>query len=177
MQFVETRIAGAFVIVPEPRCDERGFFARLWCSREFSEHGLATSFVQWNGSFSHHRQTLRGLHYQAAPHAEAKLVRCVRGSVFDVAVDLRPESSTYLCWFGVELTANARNMLYVPERCAHGYMTLEDDSEVMYAVSEFYRPDAERGIRWNDPKFDIEWPLGGPAAVSPKDRSWPDYQA
>ena len=175
MRFIETRVTGAFIVEPEPRGDERGYFERLWCTKEFTERGLNAAFVQCNGSFSAARGTLRGLHYQTAPYAEVKLVRCIRGAVFDVLVDLRRESPTYLAWLGVELTADRRNMIYVPEGCAHGYMTLEDRSEVMYPVSQFYRPEAERGIRWNDPRFGIEWPDGGPQTVSDKDQRWPDF--
>lgn len=175
MRFIETRLAGVLVVEPEPRGDERGFFERLWCANEFAEHGLNGTFVQCNGSFSAARRTLRGLHYQSAPYAEVKLVRCVRGAVFDVTVDLRRESPTYLGWFGAELTADRRNMVYVPEGCAHGYMTLEDHSEVIYPVSQYYRPDAELGVRWNDPRFAIEWPAQGPETVSEKDRRWRDF--
>lgn len=176
MKFTETTVQGAYLIDPEPRGDERGFFARLWCRDEFAAHGLTTDFVQCNGSFSVHRGTLRGLHYQAAPFGEVKLVRCVRGSVFDVLVDLRADSPTYTRWFGVELTAENHRMVYVPEGCAHGYLTLEDRSEVEYPVSRAYKPDAERGIRWNDPRFAIAWPLGEPLTLSSKDRQWSDYQ-
>ena len=176
MRFTETSVPGAYLIDPEPRGDERGFFSRLWCRDEFATHGLTADFVQCNDSFSARRGTLRGLHYQAAPFGEVKLVRCVRGSVFDVLVDLRADSPTYTRWFGVELTAENHRMLYVPEGCAHGYLTLEDRSEVEYPVSRAYRPEAERGVRWNDPQFGIEWPLGEPLTLSPKDRQWPDYQ-
>ena len=132
--------------------------------------------MQCNDSFSPGRGTLRGLHYQMAPHQEVKLVRCIRGTVFDVIVDLRHDSPTYLSWFGLELTGDNRTMLYVPEGCAHGYLTLEDNSEVMYPVSEFYRPEAERGVRWNDRLFGIQWPNGGARTISAKDQSWPDYE-
>jgi dTDP-4-dehydrorhamnose 3,5-epimerase len=176
MKFTETSVSGAYLVEPEPRGDDRGFFARLWCQDEFAAHGLAAEFVQCNDSFSARRGTLRGLHYQIAPYAEVKLVRCVRGSVFDVLVDLRPESPTYRHWFGTELTARNRRMLYVPEGCAHGYLTLEDESEVVYPVSRPYRPEAERGIRWNDAQFGISWPEAGALTMSPKDERWPDYQ-
>ncbi|HKV98482.1 MAG TPA: dTDP-4-dehydrorhamnose 3,5-epimerase [Vicinamibacterales bacterium] len=176
MRFTETTVQGAFLVDPEPRADERGFFARLWCRDEFASHGLSAEFVQCNDSFSEHRGTLRGLHYQAAPYGEVKLVRCVRGAVFDVLVDLRPDSPTYTRWFGAELTAANRRMLYVPEGCAHGYLTLEDQSEVVYPVTCAYRPDAERGVRWNDPRFGIAWPRVEPMTLSPKDRQWPDYE-
>ena len=176
MKFTETSVSGAYLVEPEPRGDDRGFFARLWCQDEFAAHGLTAEFVQCNDSFSARRGTLRGLHYQAAPYAEVKLVRCVRGSVFDVLVDLRPESPTYKRWFGAELTAKNRQMLYVPEGCAHGYLTLEDESEVVYPVSRPYHPEAERGIRWNDPQFGIAWPEAGSLTMSPKDERWPDYR-
>jgi dTDP-4-dehydrorhamnose 3,5-epimerase len=175
MRFTETSVGGAYLIDPEPKGDDRGFFARLWCRDEFEARGLSATFVQCNDSFSAHRGTLRGLHYQIAPFQEAKLVGCIRGAVFDVVVDLRPQSPTFARWFGVTLTASNRTMLYVPEGCAHGYLTLEDGSEVVYPVSQAYRPEAERGIRWNDPTFNIDWPYPGPLTVSPKDRQWPDY--
>ncbi len=176
MRFTETTVRGAYLIDPERRGDERGFFTRLWCRDEFAERGLTADFVQCNDSFSARRGTLRGLHYQDAPYGEVKLVRCVRGAVFDVLVDLRRESPTYTRWFGTELTADSRRMLYVPEGCAHGYLTLQDDSEVVYPVSRLYRPEAERGIRWNDPQFSIEWPIKESLTLSPKDQQWPDYQ-
>lgn len=173
MIFHPTELAGAFVIEPEPREDERGFFARAWCQREFSAHGLNPRFVQANLSYNRLRGTLRGLHYQLAPHQEAKLVRCCRGAIFDVLVDLRPHSSTYLKWFGVQLTAANRKMLYVPEDFAHGFQTLEDDTEVFYQVSEFYTPGAERGARWDDAAFGIQWPDVPTRIVSAKDEGWP----
>ena len=176
MRFTETRVSGAYLVEPEPRTDERGFFARVWCRDEFAAHGLTAEFVQCNDSFSARRGTLRGLHYQVAPHGEVKLVRCVRGSVFDVVVDLRPGSSTYKRWVGTTLSAENRIMMYVPEGCAHGYLTLEDASEVVYPVTSPYQPGAERGVRWNDPAFGIEWPIAPPLTMSPKDERWPDYQ-
>ena len=175
MKFVATPVHGAFLVEPTPRSDERGFFARVWCQDEFVAQGLTAAFVQCNDSLSRHKGTLRGLHYQAAPFGEVKLIRCVQGSVFDVLVDLRPGSPSYLKWFGTALTAANRTMLYVPEGCAHGYLTLEDDSEVMYPVSSPYRPEAERGVRWNDPAFGIEWPEVGALTMSAKDQAWPDY--
>lgn len=177
MRFAETTVQGAFVIDPEPREDERGFFARLWDRDVFAARGLTADFVQCNASFSARRGTLRGLHYQAAPHGEVKLVRCVRGAIFDVLVDLRVGSPTYARWFGAELTAANRRLMYIPEGCAHGYLTLEDQSEVEYPVSRAYHPDAERGVRWNDPRFAIAWPAVEPLTLSPKDRQWPDYQS
>jgi dTDP-4-dehydrorhamnose 3,5-epimerase len=175
MQFSETPIKGAFVIDTEPIADERGSFSRLWCEREFAAHGLTTQFVQCNESFSKLKGTVRGLHYQIASHAEVKLVRCIRGAVYDVVVDMRPHSPTYLHWHGIELSSANRRMLYVAEGLAHGFMTLEDDSEVTYPVSQFYRPEAERGIRWNDPLFAIEWPTTSSLHISPKDLAWPDF--
>jgi dTDP-4-dehydrorhamnose 3,5-epimerase len=174
MQFIETAVAGAYIVEPQVRGDERGFFARLWCQEEFAAHGLAAVFVQCNASLSTERGTLRGLHYQVAPFEEVKLVRCIRGAVFDVFVDLRPQSGSYMRWAGVELTADNRRAVYVPGGCAHGYLTLVDNTEVEYPVSQSYQPAAERGLRWNDPSVDIEWPFA-PCSLSVKDRSWPDY--
>jgi dTDP-4-dehydrorhamnose 3,5-epimerase len=171
-----TPIAGAHLIDPEPRADERGYFARLWSQTEFADKGLAEDFVQCNAAFNVGRATLRGLHYQVAPHQEVKLVRCVHGAIFDVLVDLRPDSPTYLRWFGKELTARNGTMLYVPHGCAHGYVTLEDRCEIFYLVSHPYHPEAERGARWNDPAFGIQWPIADGLIISAKDRGWPDYQ-
>ena len=170
MRFTPTAIEGVFVIEPEPIEDGRGFFARAWCEEELAEQGLEAGFVQANLSFNEHKGTLRGLHYQVPPHAEAKLVRCTRGAICDVALDLRPHSPTYKQWEGVELSASNRRMLYVPEGCAHGYETLAADTEVYYSVSAFYAPEAERGVRYDDPAFGIEWPLPV-QVISEKDRS------
>jgi dTDP-4-dehydrorhamnose 3,5-epimerase len=175
MIFAQTSVEGAYLIDLERREDDRGFFARVWCEREFAELGLKTRLVQCNLSFSYRKSTLRGLHLQRPPHAEAKVVRCTRGAIYDVLVDLRPSSPTYKRWLGVELTADNRRMLYVPEGCAHGYQTLVDDTEAVYPVSEFYAPEAEWGVRWDDPAFGIEWPDAEGALLSEKDRSWPDY--
>ncbi len=175
MIFHRLKLAGAYRIDLEPREDERGFFARAWCQKEFAEHGLETRIVQSNLSYNRYKGTLRGMHYQAPPHEEVKLVRCIRGSIFDVIIDLRPDSPTYRQWVGVELTATNRQMLYVPRGFAHGFQTLEDDTEVFYHVSEFYHPQAERGVRWNDPQFGIAWPAVEKRIVSVKDQSWPDY--
>lgn len=175
MRFLETRLPGAYVVEPQPIEDERGFFARAWCEREFGEQNLASRMVQRNISGNRKRGTLRGLHYQTAPHEEAKLVGCTRGAVYDVIVDLRPGSATRGKWLGVELTADNRRMLYVPGGFAHGYQTLADDTEVAYQVSAFYAPDVERGIRWDDPAFGIEWPITDDVVLSEKDRAWPDY--
>ena len=175
MIFTPTELPDVVVVDLEQREDERGFFARAWCAREFAEAGLSTELVQCNLSFNEQRGTLRGMHFQRAPHAEAKLVRCTRGAIYDVAVDLRPGSPTHGRWVGVELTAENRRALYVPEGCAHGYQTLADGTETFYQVSEWYTPQAEGGVRWDDPAFGIEWPLPDPV-LSPKDASWPDYR-
>jgi len=174
--FHETRLEGAFVIELEKREDTRGFFARGWCQKEFEDHGLVAQVVQANVSYNRKKGTLRGMHYQVAPVEETKLVRCVRGGIYDVIIDLRPESPTYKQWMGVELTAENYKMLYVPENFAHGLQTLEDDTEVIYQVSQFYTPGAERGIRWNDPAFRIEWPQDI-EVISDKDADWPDYMS
>ncbi len=175
MIFTETKLAGAFLIELEKRGDERGFFARTFCQEEFAKHGLNSRLAQVNMAHSRFKGTLRGMHYQMSPHAEAKLVRCTRGSIFDVAIDLRPNSVTYRHWIGVELRADNYKMFYIPEGFAHGYMTLCEDTELIYCVSEFYAPEAERGVRWNDPVFDIRWPMT-PSTISDKDRSWNDFE-
>lgn len=175
MIFAETKLKGACVIDIERRDDERGFFARAWCQEEFAARGLSTRLVQANIAFSQRAGTLRGLHYQVKPHEEVKLVRCTRGAVYDVIVDLRPESSTYLHWVSVELTADNRSMLYVPEGFLHGYQTLTDSTEVLYQVSHVYSPESERGVRWDDPAIGIEWPKIGTRIISEKDKSWPNY--
>ena len=174
MIFTETKIKGAFVIEPKPFRDERGFFARGWCQQEFEAHGLNANVVQANLSSNKLRGTMRGMHYQLPPHAETKLVRCTRGALFDVLVDLRPDSPTYLDWFGVELTEDNYKMLYVPENCAHGFITLADNTEATYQVTAAYAPGAERGLRYNDSAFGIEWPIEI-AVISEKDQSWADY--
>jgi dTDP-4-dehydrorhamnose 3,5-epimerase len=153
--------------------DERGFFARTWCREEFADHGLTPELAQCSISFSHRKGTLRGLHYQAAPHQEAKLVRCTRGAIWDVALDLRRDSPTYRAWFGVELSAANRAALYIPEGCAHGQLTLSDDSEVLYQMSAPYVPSAARGVRYDDPAFGIEWP-GEVVVINDRDASYPD---
>ena len=175
MIFEETRLRGAFLVDLERRQDPRGFFARTWCANEFADHGLTTEVVQANVSFNPRQGTLRGMHFQRAPHAETKLVRCTRGAIHDVVIDLRPDSETYKEWLGVELTADNRRALFVPEGFAHGYQTLVPDSEVFYQVSEYYTPGAEGGVRWDDPAFGIEWPDPDNAFLSDKDRSWPDF--
>jgi dTDP-4-dehydrorhamnose 3,5-epimerase len=175
MIFTPTKLRNATIIDVERRGDERGFLARVFCEHEFAEHGLATRFVQGSTIFSPQRHTLRGLHYQEAPHAENKLVRCTRGAVFVVMVDLRPDSPTRLEWLGVELTPDNRRLLYVPEGFAQGYQTLADDSEVVYQMTHEYVPDAARGVRWDDPAFGIEWPQADERLISDRDRAWPDW--
>jgi dTDP-4-dehydrorhamnose 3,5-epimerase len=168
----ETSLAGAYVVVPEPVEDDRGFFARLFSAAEFVEHGLEAAVAECSVSYNHTRWTLRGLHYQRHPHQEAKLVRCTRGSVFDVALDLRRDSPTYLGWEAVELSVENRLALYVPPGCAHGYLTLEDGCELQYQISHRYMPDAADGVRWDDPLVGIEWPAA-PVVISPRDASFP----
>jgi dTDP-4-dehydrorhamnose 3,5-epimerase len=175
MIFTETPLPDAFVIEPERYEDERGFFARTWCQREFAEHGLNPRLVQCSVSFNAHSGTLRGLHYQAAPRAEAKLVRCTSGAIFDVIVDLRPSSRTYLGWTTAELTAENRTALYVPEGFAHGFLTLADGSEVFYQMSEFFSRDHARGVRYDDPAFGIDWP-SKVLVIADRDRSYPDFE-
>jgi len=174
MIFTAAPLAGAFVLDVEPHSDERGFFARSWCRDEFAAHGLSTALVQCNVSRNRLAGTLRGLHYQAAPYAEVKLVRCTMGAIYDVIVDLRPGSPTHAHHFGVVLTAENHRALYVPEGFAHGFLTLADESEVLYQMSEFYHPDASRGVRWNDPVFGIAWPAV-PRVISDRDSRYPDF--
>src|SRR5918999_2123980 len=172
MKFTETRLKGAFIIDLEPRSDDRGFFSRSFCQKEFEAHGLKTTIAQANISFNYRKGTVRGLHFQFPPAAETKFVRCSRGAIVDVIVDLRPESATYLQHVGVELTADNRRGLFVPERFAHGYQVLEDNTETTYQVGEFYTPSAESGLRYSDPGLGIEWPL--PVTdMSDKDGKWP----
>ena len=175
MIFTETHLKDAYIIDLKKIADERGFFARAYCQNEFAEHGIQLNWVQANQAFSKKRRTLRGLHFQEAPYAEAKLMRCIRGAMFDVIVDLRPESPSYLQWLGVELTADNRRALLVPEGFAHGYLTLEDNTEAFYPTSQFYTPGAEGGVRWNDPAFGIEWPFTDDLIITEKDQSWPNY--
>jgi dTDP-4-dehydrorhamnose 3,5-epimerase len=174
MIFCTTPIPNVVELKLEERCDERGFFARTWCQQEFEDHGLNSRLVQCSISSNRRRGTLRGMHYQSSPHAEAKLVRCTKGSVFDVVLDLRPTSPTYKKWHSVVLTADAHNMIYVPEGCAHGFLTLADDSEILYQMSEFYHPESAQGVRWNDPAFQIAWPSEA-ELISERDRSYPDF--
>ncbi|HUC17137.1 MAG TPA: dTDP-4-dehydrorhamnose 3,5-epimerase [Acetobacteraceae bacterium] len=174
MKFLPTPLAGAHLVELDRRGDQRGFFARLFCEHEFAAAGLESHFVQANTSFSARRGTLRGMHYQLPPAAEVKLVRCLSGALQDVIIDLRPESSTFGQWFGAELTPQNRVMMYVPRGFAHGFITLTDDTEVLYLVSAFYAPQHERGIRFDDPSFGIGWAIM-PTELSDKDRAWPDY--
>jgi len=175
MIFRETVLKGVLVILPEKHEDERGYFARTWCRRIFGDRGLNPELVQCGTSFNKRRGTLRGMHYQASPHQETKLIRCTRGSIHDVVIDLRPDSPSYMRHAPVRLSAHEGNMLYVPEGCAHGFQTLEDDSEVFYQMSEFYHPEAARGVRWDDPTFGVEWPDIEERVISERDRNWPDY--
>ncbi len=173
--FTETKLAGAFIIKPEIFADERGFFARSFSQQEFEEHGINTRTAECHISFNKQRYTLRGLHFQADPFAQAKLVRCTQGAIYDVIVDLRRDSPTFKQWFGQELTAQNRLMLYVPAGFAHGYQTLEDDSEMYYQVSEFYEPASCRGVRWDDSAFGIRWPAMDGVILNERDRSYPDF--
>lgn len=174
MIFHETELSGAFVIELQRLADERGFFARSWCRREFEEHGLNPNLVQCNISYNAAKGTLRGMHYQEKPHEEAKLIRCTRGSIHDVIVDIRPDSPTFGKYVAVQLTADNRRLLYVPEGFAHGFLTLEDGSEIFYQMSEFYASNAARGFRWDDPRFNIAWPPEI-RVMSEQDRNYPDY--
>lgn len=174
MRFVPTPLNGAWVVAPERWEDARGFFARTWCRREFAAQGLNTDLVQCSVSFNLRRGTLRGMHWQAPPHGETKLVRCFCGRIWDVIIDLRPDSPTYLRHYGIELSAETGTGLYVPEGCAHGFVTLEDPTEVFYQVSAFYEPLAARGVRWNDPAFGISWPVSDPI-LHPRDAAYPDF--
>ncbi|MGO9689078.1 MAG: dTDP-4-dehydrorhamnose 3,5-epimerase [Syntrophobacteraceae bacterium] len=175
MIFRETPLKGAFVIEIEKHADNRGFFGRSWCRGEFEEHGLNPRLVQCSISFNPRRATLRGMHYQAAPFKEAKLIRCTMGSIHDVIVDLRPDSETFRQYFAVDLNSENRKMLYVPEGFAHGFLTTCDDSEVFYQMSEFYSPDHSRGFRWNDPAFGIDWPFEV-EIISDRDRNYTDFE-
>ncbi len=174
MKFHKTPLPGAFTIELEQRGDDRGFFARLFCKHEFQSAGIPTPVVQINNALSAKAGTLRGMHYQLPPSSEIKVVRCIRGAVFDVIVDLRPDSPTFEQWFGTELTAENRVMMYAPQGFAHGILTLTDDAETMYLVSAPYDPKQERGLRFDDPRFGIVWPRP-PAEISEKDRAWPDF--
>ena len=174
MIFIPTALPGAFVIEPEPASDSRGLFARTWCRRELAAQGLDTELAQCSTSFNKRKGTLRGMHYQAAPFAETKIVRCTRGAIHDVIIDLRPDSATYTQHVAVVLTAEDRKALYVPKGFAHGFQTLEDDTEVLYQISEFYSPEHSRGVRWDDPAFGIAWPQDD-RTMSERDRSYPNF--
>lgn len=174
MLFTETYLKGAYLIDVERRNDERGFFGRSWCQEEFEAHGLNPRLVQCNISFNEKRGTVRGMHYQADPYQEAKLVRCTMGALCDVIIDLRPDSATFTHWLAVDLTSENRRALYIPKGFAHGFQTLADDTEVFYQMSEFYHPEAARGLRWDDPAFDIEWPIKI-LVISEKDQSYPHW--
>lgn len=174
MIFTETKLKGAFILNIEPLEDNRGFFARSWCEDEFKKHGLNPRLVQCNISFNKKRGTLRGMHYQAAFYAEAKVVRCTMGAIYDVIIDLRSDSPTFKQWISVELTAENRRALYVPEDFAHGFQSLVDNTEVFYQMSEFYHPECARGVRWNDPVFGIDWPTES-HIISRQDREYTDF--
>jgi len=174
MIFHELKLAGAYEIHLEEIPDERGFFARSWCQKDFAQLGLNSRLVQCNISVSTRKGTLRGMHYQAPPFAETKLVRCARGSIYDVVLDLRLQSDTFKQWIAVILTSQKRNMVFVPEGCAHGFLTLEADAEVCYQMSEYYHPEVARGVRWDDPAFGIAWP-GKVQVISERDRTYPDF--
>lgn len=177
MIITETKLAGVYVIEPPRFEDERGFFAPTFSAREFAARGMSGVFVENNISYSKIRGTVRGMHFQVAPYGQAKLVRCTRGAVFDVAVDLRPDSPTFKQWVGVELSAENRSMLYLPADCGHGYQTLVDNTEVFYMVSAVYVPESGRGFRWDDPAFGIEWPDVGERVVNERDQKYPDFTA
>lgn len=174
MKFTQTKLKGAYLIEIEKLSDDRGFFARSWCQKEFESHGLTSRVVQANVSYNLKKGTLRGMHYQVAPYQESKLIRCTRGAIFDVIIDLRPHAPTYKQWVGVELTADNYTMFFVPEDFAHGFQALADHTEIFYQVSQFYTPGSEKGIRFNDPAFDVQWPLEV-SVISDKDRNWPDF--
>lgn len=175
MKFTKSPLAGAWILELEPRGDERGYFARAFCNKEMEAHGLQFHVLQSNTSYSRDAGTLRGMHYQSSPAEEAKLMRCIRGSMYDVIVDLRPESTTYLEHFGIELSAENKTMLYVPKGFAHGFLTLEEHTEALYLVDEYYTPECEKGVRYDDPKFGIEWPHEI-NVVSDKDKQWPNFK-
>ncbi|HEX4074015.1 MAG TPA: dTDP-4-dehydrorhamnose 3,5-epimerase [Candidatus Acidoferrales bacterium] len=175
MKFQETKLPGVFELHIEPKADERGFFARSWCRNEFEAHGLDPRLVQCNISFNKRKGTLRGVHYQLAPNAETKLVRCTQGAIYDVIVDLRPGSPTFKQWAAIVLSAEKRNMAYVPENCAHGFLTLDDETEVSYQMSQFYDAGSARGVRWDDPAFGISWPAAV-EVISERDRTYPDFE-
>lgn len=175
MKFHETKLKGSYMIQYEPFHDERGYFERTFCKKEFEDHGLGSTVVQCNASYNKHKGTLRGMHYQVAPYEEIKLVRCIAGSIYDVIVDLRPGSPAYCQWFATELSSTNGRAMYIPEGFAHGFQTLEDNSMVLYNMSSFYSPGHARGVRWNDPAFNIKWPYNDPI-ISRKDSEYGDFQ-
>jgi dTDP-4-dehydrorhamnose 3,5-epimerase len=175
MRFLETSLPGAYLVEPELKEDERGFFARIFCADEFKAHGLETQLVQCSISSSKQKGTLRGMHHQAQPYGEVRLVRCTMGSIFDVIIDLRPDSPTLCDWWGYELSAENRKAVYIPKGFAHGFITLEDGCEVFYQMSEYYHPESARGVRWNDPSFNIHLPIM-PVIISERDRTYPDFK-
>lgn len=174
MIFDSTTVLGVFEIQIDPKVDERGFFARCWCQKEFADQGLESELVQCSLSYNTRKGTLRGVHYQMDPHSETKVIRCTRGAIYDVVVDLRRHSPTFRGWIARVLTQANRHMMYVPAGCGHGFLTLEDETEVLYQMSEFYHPDSARGVRWDDPTFRIEWPEAV-QVISERDRTYPDF--
>lgn len=174
MTYEQTKLAGVVLVHMEPKADERGFFARSWCQKEFASRNLETKLVQCSISFNRRKGTMRGMHYQADPHWEVKLVRCTQGAIYDVVLDLRPESPTFRQSVGATLNTVNRDAMYVPQGCAHGFLTLEDETEVLYQISEFYHPDLSRGVRWDDPAFQIDWPTGV-TVISERDRTYPGF--
>ncbi|MBL8817874.1 MAG: dTDP-4-dehydrorhamnose 3,5-epimerase [Planctomyces sp.] len=175
MIYTPTQLEGVWLVEPERHSDDRGFFARTWCSREFETRGLNSSLVQSNVSFNRRRGTLRGMHLQRAPWGECKLVRCTQGAIFDVVLDLRPNSVTYCQWVGTELTSDNHKAFYIPEGCAHGFQTLTETSEVLYQMSQYFVPESATGVRWNDPVFSIQWPETEVRHLSPRDATYPDF--
>jgi len=174
MKFTQTKLTGSYLIEIDKKTDERGFFARSWCGKEMEQHGLKGNIAQVNTSLSKDKGTLRGLHYQVAPYQECKMIRCTKGAIFDVIVDLRPGSSTFLRWFGTELTEDNHNALYSPEGFAQGFITLEEKTEITYFTNQFYAPGYDWGVRWNDPQIQIQLPIDV-IAISDKDKNWPDF--
>lgn len=176
MIFEKTRFEGVYIIKLDALADERGFFARSWCKKEFSDKGLVNELVQNNVSFNKYKGTLRGMHYQVKPFGEVKIVKCIRGSIYDVIIDLREDSDTYMQWTSIELNEDNRNMFYIPSGFAHGFLTLTDNTEVFYQMSEYYQPSAARGVRYDDPAFKIEWPINDEPLISEKDSTWPNFK-
>ena len=174
MIFQTTEIPGAYVLEQQQHQDARGHFARLWCRQDFESHGLKSNFVQGSVSHNRYRGTLRGMHYQRTPHSESKLVQVTRGAIYDVIIDLRADSPTYKAWFGLELTSDKGTMLYIPDGCAHGFVTLSDNTDVHYQMTDFFYPESAAGVRWNDPSFSIRWPLE-PVVINERDNQYEDY--